>query len=337
MSRKKRGSKRRLGRGWSRLGKSARNAAEWLREGRLGAPYLAPSDEMLKHADFTLRRFVDPEDGQPGDGAPLLLIPPLMVTAQVYDISPELSVAAFLLRGGFDVWLTDFGRPEDEEGGLERTLDTHVLAVDRSVDHICGVTEADVHLLGYSQGGMFAYQAAAYRKSRNLASVITLGSPVDIHRSLSGVKDTLTEKLVRVARSAIAGPLRDMEGLPGTLTSRGFKMFSPRQEIKQLVGILGLLHDREALEEREPKRRFLGGEGFVAWPGPALRQFIDDLVVANRMKSGGLVVGGQTTSLNAITCPVLYFYGSRDDMARPGSVKAIASERIKSSSDCCSS
>ena len=40
---------------------------------------------------------------------------------------------------------------------------------------------------------------------------------------------------------------------------------------------LSKLHDRQALEKRESRRRFLGGEGFVAWPGPALRDFIDSI------------------------------------------------------------
>ncbi len=32
---------------------------------------------------------------------------------------------------------------------------------------------------GISQGGMFCYQAAAYRRSKDIASVVALGSPVD--------------------------------------------------------------------------------------------------------------------------------------------------------------
>jgi putative long chain acyl-CoA synthase len=311
-------------RSWSRMRSGARNALDWIKEGRLGGPYQAEFEIHLDDASFKLRRYHPMTEGEEPTHGPLLLIPPLMVTSEIYDISPELSAVALLLNQRMDVWLTDYGRPEEVEGGMERTLDEHVLAISRSVDHIEEVTGRAVHLVGYSQGGIFAYQAAAYRQSRGIASVVTFGSPVDIHRNLPNVKARLTEGFVRVARSAISGPLRELEGLPGTLTSRGFKMLNPAQEIKQLIGLMGLIHDRGALERQEPKRRFLGGEGFVAWPGPALRKFIDEVVVANRLKSGGLVINGRTTSLLQIDVPILYFFGERDDVARPAAVKAIS-------------
>ena len=76
--------------------------------------------------------------------------------------------------------MIDFGSPEQEEGGLERTLADHVLGVSEAVDHVREATGRDVHLGGYSQGGMFCYQAAAYRRSEGMASVITFGSPVNL-------------------------------------------------------------------------------------------------------------------------------------------------------------
>ena len=66
--------------------------------------------------------------------------------------------------------MVDFGAPEHEEGGLERNLTDHVLAVSDAVDRVREVTGRDVHLGGYTQGGMFCYQTAAYRRSEGLAS-----------------------------------------------------------------------------------------------------------------------------------------------------------------------
>ena len=187
----------------------ARNALTWMRKGRLGAPYQAPFDVVLGNDNYQLRRyFRADEQGTVGD--PVLLIPPLMVTSEIYDISPELSSVSFLTSQGLDVWLTDFGRPELTDGGMERTLDDHLLAVDNAIDEISARTGKNVHLLGYSQGGMFAYQVAAYRKSKKIASVVTFGSPVDIHRSLPGVKDSLAGRFARVARKALERPLKDL-------------------------------------------------------------------------------------------------------------------------------
>jgi putative long chain acyl-CoA synthase len=312
---------------WSRrvrrLGLAWQNALEIARAGRLTAPYGAPFAVMHEERVYRLRRYERVSDpGVAPIAEPLLLVPPLMVASEVYDISPVVSAVAYLTRQGVDVWLVDFGAPEREEGGMSRTLDDHVRAVGGAVSRVREATGENVHLAGYSQGGMFCYQAAAFRKSAGLASIVTMGSPVDLHRHLK-IGEDITERLVAGLRAAIAWPLARIEGLPGMFTSTGFKLLSARKEALQLVDFVRNLHDRSALEKREAKRLFLGGEGFVAWPGPAFRKFVDDVIVGNRMASGGIVIDGVATTLADVTCPILYFVGNRDEMGRPGSVRGI--------------
>src|SRR5581483_10726504 len=110
---------------------------------------------------------------------PVLLVPPLMMTAEVWDVSPATSAVTSLHGAGVDPWVVDFGHPDREPGGLERTLTDHVLAVSDAVDRVVDATGSDVTLAGYSQGGMFAYQVAAYRRGKGIDSLITFGSPVD--------------------------------------------------------------------------------------------------------------------------------------------------------------
>ncbi|HMG56516.1 MAG TPA: AMP-binding protein, partial [Kofleriaceae bacterium] len=310
---------RRLGRAWD-------NALEIARAGRLTAPYGAPFELIHEERVYRLRRYAraapDAATSAAAPAAPLLLIPPLMVAAEVYDISPDVSAVAYLARAGVEVWLVDFGAPEREEGGMSRTLDDHVRAVSEAVERVRAAAGRDVHLAGYSQGGMFCYQAAAFRRAAGIASIVTFGSPVDLHRTLQVGEDT-TERLIGGLRAALSWPLARIEGLPGFLTSTGFKLLSARKEVLQLVDFVKNLHDREALEKREARRLFLGGDGFVAWPGPAFRKFVDELVVGNRMASGGFVIDGHTVALADITCPILYFVGSRDEMGRPAAVRGI--------------
>lgn len=305
-----------------RVRRSVRNASELARMGRLTEPEGAPFEVVHQGRVFKLRRYAGQSRARP-IAAPILLVPPLMVTSEVYDIAEDISAVRALLRDGVDVWLCDFGAPEREEGGMDRTLDDHVRAVDEAIGRVSEATGQDVHLAGYSQGGMFAYQAAAYRRSKDLASVITFGSPVDIHRNVAGIEDSVVAQLAIALQRGIEKPLEGLEGLPGFLTSTGFKMLSIRKEVGQLVDFVSKLHDRQALEKRESRRRFLAGEGFVAWPGPALRTFIDEFIVHNRMLSGGFVVGGRTVTLADIHCPVLFFVGEKDDIARPASLRAV--------------
>ena len=306
-----------------RFGLAWQNALEIARAGRLTAPYGAPFEVVHEEKVYRLRRYEKaPDPDTVPVGAPLLLIPPLMVASEVYDISPDVSAVAFLSRKGVDVWLCDFGAPEREQDGMSRTLDDHVRAVSESIDRVRAATGKDVHLAGYSQGGMFCYQAAAFRRSAGIASVITMGSPVDLHRTVKLGEDT-TERLLAGLRAALSWPMSRIEGLPSMFTSTGFKLLSARKEVTQLFDFVRNLHDREALEKREAKRLFLGGQGFVAWPGPAFRKFVDELIVGNRMQSGGFVIDGHTVALADLTSPILYFVGSRDEMGRPAAVRGI--------------
>lgn len=302
---------------------AAQNALELIQVGRLSEPYSASFDVLYSDARYSLRRYRGTLAANTEVSAPLLLIPPLMLTAEIYDISAELSAATTLVREGVDVWVCDFRAPEDEEGGLTRTLDDHVMGVSDAIDRIRDLVRRDVHLAGYSQGGMFAYQCAAYRRNEGLASVITFGSPVDIHRSVPGFSDSFAEKVTAGMRAALGGPIAKVEGLPATLSSLGFKLMAMRKEVSQMAEFLSKLHDRQALEKREAKRLFLRGDGFVAWPGPAFRTFVDEFVVANRMATGGFVIDGKTLTLADINCPILCFVGLRDEMASPEAVRAI--------------
>ena len=305
-----------------RMEAGAKNALDIMQKGRLGAPYRAPYEVEATRDVFRLRNY-HPEEGSP-DAPTVLMVPPLMVTSEIYDISPELSAVSFLAARGLDVWLVDFGSPTADEDGLERTLDDHILAVDQAIDMVVDERGTNVHLAGYSQGGMFCYQAAAYRRSKDIESLVTFGSPVDIRRNLPvEMHDDVAERILRAVHRGLSGPLKKLEGLPGELTSSGFKLLNPAKEVKHLLGFFGSLHDRETLEDLEPKRRFLGGEGFVAWPGEALRDFIDEVIVDNRMTSGGFVVADRTVSLADIDAPILYFFGERDELARPPAIKAI--------------
>lgn len=305
-------------RGWAKA--SLSNALELARLGRL-----TPRDDSRfvvvdQHPSARLRRYGDPARAT---SAPILLIPPLMLTAEIYDVAPELSAVHRLAAEAIDVWVVDFGAPEQEEGGMARTLDDHVRAVAWAIERVHRETGRPVHLGGYSQGGMFAYQAAAFVDAAQVASVVTFGSPVDIHRNVPQLGSDVAAHLIRGLEPLVRVPLDRIEGLPGELTSLGFRLLTPRKELSQLVDFLLKLHDRSALEKRESRRRFLGGEGFVAWPGPALVKFFEEFIVHNRLVSGGLVIDGRTLSLADIRCPVLTFVGARDDFARPPSIRAI--------------
>ncbi len=304
----------------SRLGAAAQNALEVARFGGLQTDEQpSPYEVFAERSVFRLRRYYAPEKG--GDAGPaVLLVPPMMLAADVYDVSPSSSGVTILHEGGVDPWVVDFGAPEKEEGGLERSLTDHVLAVSEAIDLVAEETGRDVHIGGYSQGGMFTYQAAAFRRSRGIASVIVFGSPVDTRGTLTF---GMPEEVLTRGAAFLADNVLARTALPAWASRTGFRLMDPGKSLRQRIQFLLQLHDREALLPKERQRRFLEAEGWVAWPGPALAEVVKQFGVHNRMVSGGFVIEDRLVTLADMRCPVLVFVGETDDIAPPHTVRAV--------------
>ncbi|CQD24703.1 poly(3-hydroxyalkanoate) synthetase [Mycolicibacterium conceptionense] len=160
--------------------------------------------------------------------------------------------------------MIDFGSPDKVEGGMQRNLADHVVALSEAIDIVKEVTGRDVHLAGYSQGGMFAYQAAAYRRSKDLASIIAFGSPVD---TLAALPMNLPAGVAAGAADFMADHVFSRIDIPGWLARTGFQMLDPIKTAQSRLEFLRQLHDREALLPREQQRRFLSSEAGSRGPG----------------------------------------------------------------------
>ncbi|MGH3948424.1 MAG: AMP-binding protein [Pseudonocardiaceae bacterium] len=312
-----------------RLFAYAQNGLEVLRFGGLDTGEEASPFEVVERKPmYRLRRYyAAPGAGVPqGDAVsatsrpPLVLVPPMMLAADVWDVSPASSAVTALHEAGIDPWVVDFGAPDREAGGLDRTLTDHVVAVSEIVDVVRKHTGRDVHLGGYSQGGMFCYQAAAYRRAKNLASVVTFGSPADV---LAGTPLGLPEDVLTKGAEFLADHVFSRLALPSWAARLGFKALDPVKSTRSQVDFLRQLHNRDALLGREKQRRFLEGEGWVAWSGPAIVELLRQFVVHNRMMTGGFVIGDRLVTLADITCPILAFAGEIDDIGQPAAVRGI--------------
>jgi putative long chain acyl-CoA synthase len=300
------------------LGAVAVNAAQLLlhggfETGEQGSPF----EVVAKEPMYRLRRYFP--DTDPTGRPAVILIPPMMFVADVYDVSSTSSAVSVLHDHGVDPWVVDFGAPEQEVGGLQRTLADHIVAISEVVDRVRELTGRDVHLGGYSQGGVFSYSVAAYRRGAGLASVISFGSPVDT-RSVPIF--SLPEPVMEFAADRAAA-LLDRTGLPGWATREAFKLLDPLKTVRSRVQFLRQLHDREALLPNERQRRFVESEGWIAWPAPALADALRQFIAQNRMLSGGMVIEGRPLTLADVDRPVLCFVGEHDKIGQPQAVRAI--------------
>ncbi len=306
-----------------RLVATAQNGLEVLRLGGLETGSVpSPSQTVESVPMYKLRRYFPPDSrpGGPPVGQPVLMVHPMMMSADMWDVTREDGAVGILHAHGLDPWVIDFGSPDEMEGGMRRNLADHIVALSQAIDTVKDATGHDVHLVGYSQGGMFCYQAAAYRRSKSIASVVAFGSPVD---TLAALPMGLPANMAPGIADFMADHVFNRLSIPSWLARTGFQMMDPLKTAKARVDFVRQLHDREALLPREQQRRFLEREGWIAWSGPAISELLKQFIAHNRMMTGGFAISGQMVTLTDITCPILAFVGEVDDIGQPASVRGI--------------
>ena len=160
-------------------------------------------------------------------GPPVLMVHPMMMSADMWDVTRDEGAVGILHKAGIDPWVIDFGSPDKVEGGMDRNLADHVVALSEAIDTVKEVTGRDVHLAGYSQGGMFAYQTAAYRRSKDLASIVAFGSPVD---TLAGAADEPARQPRARGRRLHGRPRVQPHRHPGVVGAHRFSDARPDQD-----------------------------------------------------------------------------------------------------------
>jgi putative long chain acyl-CoA synthase len=302
---------------------TAQNGLEVLRYGGLETGAVPSPFQITESVPmYRLRRYFPP-DSRPGAkpaGPPVLMVHPMMMSADMWDVTRNEGAVGILHAAGIDPWVIDFGEPDKVEGGMQRNLADHVVALSEAIDTVRETTDRDVHLAGYSQGGMFCYQAAAYRRSKDLASIIGFGSPVD---TLAALPMNLPAGLAAGAADFMADHVFSHIDIPSWLARTGFQMLDPIKTAQSRIDFLRQLHDREALLPREQQRRFLASEGWIAWSGPAIAELLKQFIAHNRMMTGGFAINGELVTLSDINCPILAVVGDVDDIGQPPSVRGI--------------
>lgn len=306
-----------------RLVATAQNGLEVLRYGGLETGAVPSPFQIVESVPmYRLRRYFPP-DTRPGSkppGPPVLMVHPMMMSADMWDVTRDEGAVGILHGAGIDPWVIDFGEPDKVEGGMQRNLADHVVALSEAIDTVKETTGRDVHLAGYSQGGMFCYQTAAYRRSKDLASIVAFGSPVD---TLAALPMNLPAGFAAGAADFMADHVFNRIDIPSWLARTGFQMLDPIKTAQSRLDFLRQLHDREALLPREQQRRFLASEGWIAWSGPAIAELLKQFIAHNRMMTGGFAIHGDLVTLSDISCPVLAVVGEVDDIGQPASVRGI--------------
>jgi polyhydroxyalkanoate synthase len=261
-------------------------------------------------------------DGTAAEGGdPVLLVTPLAAPSLCYDLRRGCSLVEHLVSEGRPTYLVEYGEVSfrDRNLGMEHWVTEVVPEAVRAVSAHAG--GRPVHVVGWSLGGIFSLLTAAAWSSLPIASVTTLGSPIDVTQVplIAPVRPLLG--LMGDRASAITLAYRLMGGVPKPLVRRAFQLSTFNKLVTKPFVQLAKLDDTDFLAQVEAVDRFTAT--MIAYPGRTFGQLYHRMIRGNELATGAVHFEGRDISFADITVPVLSFGGASDTIAPVDCVRPI--------------
>jgi polyhydroxyalkanoate synthase subunit PhaC len=266
-----------------------------------------PRDVVWTHRGTTLYRYHSNAREHP---VPILLVFALINRPEIFDLRPGGSFVEFLLERGFDVFLVDWGVPdeEDAEMGLGEFVCDELHWAVRETLRASG--EEELTLLGWCIGGTLSAMYCALHPSGAVRNAVLLTTPIDPSGSLYarwvGGED------VDVDLVADSYPV-----VPGAGIDWANKLMKPVTNYvttfrRLLQGIL---------DGNDPRVSYQAMAKWVAdtppFPSQAYREWITWMYKENRLVSGRVRLRGERVDLSRIEQNLLVVTAGADHIAPP--------------------
>lgn len=268
-----------------------------------------PADVIFKDDLAELLHYRNPgvkDENRP----PLLMVYALINQPYILDLQPGRSVVESLLKAGMDVYMINWGNPDDRHQFL--TLDDYVnYFIDVCVDRVRKESGRDsIHILGYCMGGTMSAMYTALHPEK-VKSLTLMAAGIDF----SGGQGTLNfwaEKDFFDAEKVAQA----FGTCPGDFLDSAYQWLDP-------VGNLysKFLNFARNVDNRKFVDMFFRMEKWIHdgkdIPGPTFAQFVKELYQENRLAENRFKLGGKLVDLNRITMPVLTLVGDFDTLVPP--------------------
>lgn len=232
---------------------------------------------------------------------PLLIVYSLFNKSYILDLRPGNSVIEQLVAAGFDVYMLDWGIPDERDAAnqLEDYVDFYIPA---AIDRVCELSGSDsVNLLGYCFGGVLAVLHAAHHPESPLRSLTVLTTPADLQQ-LGPMTDVM-------ARTDLDDVLGEDGMVPPSVILQGFRSLAPMGEVTGRVDLLEKLWNDDFVTAYQAMAGW--GADQVPLPGGVARQF-KKMVEENAFLNDRIFLGGDRVHLCDIQLPFMHVLGLRD-------------------------
>jgi poly[(R)-3-hydroxyalkanoate] polymerase subunit PhaC len=234
---------------------------------------------------------------------PLLIVFSLFSRSYILDLQPGNSFVERLLSAGFDVYLLDWGVPDERDAAnqLEDYVDDYIPAAVERVRHLAGAEE--INLLGYCFGSVLSLLYAAHHLDAPLRSLTVMTTPVDLQQ-LGPLTSVIGKDGLDVET------MLDADGnLPPQIIHQAFQVLKPTAQITQYVDLWERLWGDDYVMAHQAMAGWASDH--IPLPGGVAKQ-LANLVQDNAIVNDTLVLGGDRVTLSAITVPFLTVLATRD-------------------------
>ena len=323
-----------------RLLAMADNAFDWLflRE-MLIKSGLTPFETIHSGDPMSVRYYLPPTEAEIelGDGAtmpvrqrrqpvPLLLVPPLGVTTETFDLLPQRSLVRYMAARGFHVYLIDWGKPEKRHAGLglkDYAIDMFGTALEEVRRH-SGVKE--VSLMGWCMGGLLCLMHLGFTQDRHIRNLITVASPIDLRGGgIVARAATVLNTPARLVRKFSSLRLHMLDPIrlhaPPWLTTLAFKMTDPVGSITTYWDLLARLWDRDFVESYSTTADYLNN--MLLYPGGVIQDMVVKMAIDNQLAAGRIEVRDRVADLTKIKANMLVYAGTSDILVPPSIARRI--------------
>jgi poly[(R)-3-hydroxyalkanoate] polymerase subunit PhaC len=266
---------------------------------------VTPKDVVWTHRTTTLWRY---RSDRRTHAVPVMLVFALINRPDIFDLRPGTSFVEFLLDEGFDVFLLDWGVPEDSDGdlGLEHYVCDEIPWGLREVVRASG--QSEVSLLGWCIGGTLSLLHCALEPHTPVRNLVALTTPIDTSGSLYSTW---------VARDSFdVDRVADVMGsIPGSQVDWANKLMKPVTNFWTTYRRLW----QQVLDGEARPGAYQAMARWVAdnppFPGRAYREWITSMYKENRLVRGAMRLRGRRADLGAVEQNLLVVTAGADHIA----------------------
>jgi polyhydroxyalkanoate synthase subunit PhaC len=274
---------------------------------------LSPKDPIWTHRKTTLYRY---RSENRRHAVPVLLVFALINRPDIFDLRPGNSFVEFLLSEGFDVFLLDWGYPEEEdsETGLEQYVCDELHWGIREVLRASGQDE--VSLLGWCIGGTLCLMYAGTHPDNPIRNMVLLTTPVDTAGSLYG-------KWVAPQGFDVDYVAEGYQAIPGQAIDFANKLMKPVTNYWTTYRRLweGVLDGKPRRAAYQPMARWVADN--PPFPAAAYRDWITSMYKENSLVRGRMRLRGRRVDLDQVDQSLLVVTAGADHIAPPQGTKPL--------------